>query len=54
LVTSCVSTVQSSVATNGSSPAPAPAAVVVERDQIRLGLPSKGRMAADAIDLLKV
>ncbi|CAL9238368.1 unnamed protein product [Arabidopsis halleri] len=52
LVTSCVSTVQSSVA-NGSSPAPAPAAVVVERDQIRLGLPSKGRMAADAIDLLK-
>ncbi|VYS49390.1 unnamed protein product [Arabidopsis thaliana] len=53
LVTSCVSTVQSSVATNGSSPAPAPAAVVVERDQIRLGLPSKGRMAADAIDLLK-
>ncbi|ESQ29625.1 hypothetical protein EUTSA_v10023501mg [Eutrema salsugineum] len=48
LVTSCVSSVQSSVA-NGS----APAAVVVERDQIRLGLPSKGRMAADSIDLLK-
>lgn len=48
-ITSSVSSVQRSVA-NGS---PAPA-VVVERDQIRLGLPSKGRMAADAIDLLKV
>ncbi|KAL0742153.1 hypothetical protein Bca4012_083666 [Brassica carinata] len=42
------STVQSSVA-NGS----APAAVAVERDQIRLGLPSKRRMAADSINLLK-
>ncbi|KAF2610832.1 hypothetical protein F2Q70_00009571 [Brassica cretica] len=29
------------------------APVVVEREQIRLGLPIKGRMAADAIDLLK-
>ncbi|WZZ27770.1 hypothetical protein YC2023_011171 [Brassica napus] len=48
LVTCCVSSVQSSVA-NGS----APAAVIVERDQIRLGLPSKGRMAADSVDLLK-
>ncbi|KAK6915946.1 ATP phosphoribosyltransferase, catalytic domain [Dillenia turbinata] len=26
---------------------------VVERDEIRLGLPSKGRMAADTLDLLK-
>ena len=50
LVTSCVASVQSTVA-NGSVPAPA---VVVEREQIRLGLPSKGRMAADSIDLLKV
>ena len=50
LVTSCVASVQSTVA-NGSAPAPA---VVVEREQIRLGLPSKGRMAADSIDLLKV
>ncbi|KAL0689827.1 hypothetical protein Bca4012_089505 [Brassica carinata] len=48
LVTCCVSSVQSSVA-NGS----ALAAVIVERDQIRLGLPSKGRMAADSVDLLK-
>ncbi|CAA7028256.1 unnamed protein product [Microthlaspi erraticum] len=52
LVTSCVSSVQISVA-NGSAPAPVPGAVIVEREQIRLGLPSKGRMAADAIDLLK-
>ncbi|KAH0883926.1 hypothetical protein HID58_060022 [Brassica napus] len=50
LVTSCVASVQSTVA-NGSVPAPA---VVVEREQIRLGLPSKGRMAADSIDLLKL
>ncbi|KAH0883345.1 LOW QUALITY PROTEIN: hypothetical protein HID58_059441 [Brassica napus] len=49
LVTSCVASVQSTIA-NGSAPAP----VVVEREQIRLGLPIKGRMAADAIDLLKV
>ncbi|RID44878.1 hypothetical protein BRARA_I01643 [Brassica rapa] len=49
-VTSSVASLQSSVAIGS---APAPAAVVVERDQIRLGLPSKGRMAADAIDLLK-
>nr|VDC84485.1 unnamed protein product [Brassica rapa] len=48
LVTSCVTSVQSSVA-NGSAPAP----VVMEREQIRLGLPSKGRMAADSTDLLK-
>ncbi|KFK40913.1 hypothetical protein AALP_AA2G059700 [Arabis alpina] len=48
VTSSSVSSVQRSVA-NGS---PAPA-VVVERNQIRLGLPSKGRMAADAIDLLK-
>ncbi|KAJ0244092.1 ATP phosphoribosyltransferase [Hirschfeldia incana] len=48
LVTSCVASVQSTVA-NGSAQAP----VVVEREQIRLGLPSKGRMAADSIDLLK-
>ncbi|KAJ0231546.1 ATP phosphoribosyltransferase 2 [Hirschfeldia incana] len=49
-VTSSAASLQSSVAIGS---APAPAAVVVERDQIRLGLPSKGRMAADAIDLLK-
>ncbi|XP_010414779.1 PREDICTED: ATP phosphoribosyltransferase 1, chloroplastic [Camelina sativa] len=49
LVSSCVSTVPTSVS-NGSAPA---SVVVVEREQIRLGLPSKGRMAADAIDLLK-
>ncbi|KAF3580548.1 hypothetical protein DY000_02031132 [Brassica cretica] len=49
LVTSCVASVQSTVA-NGSAPAPA---VFVEREQIRLGLPSKGRMAVDSIDLLK-
>nr|AAT74589.1 chloroplast ATP phosphoribosyl transferase [Odontarrhena lesbiaca] len=48
LVTTCISSVQSSVA-NGS----APPAVMVERDLIRLGLPSKGRMAADAVELLK-
>lgn len=27
---------------------------ISERDEIRLGLPSKGRMAADTLDLLKV
>lgn len=49
LVTSCVSYDQSSFA-NGS----APNVVVVERDQIRLGLVSKGRMATNSLDLLKV
>jgi len=27
---------------------------VLERSEIRIGLPSKGRMAADTLDLLKV
>ncbi|KAG7585343.1 ATP phosphoribosyltransferase catalytic domain [Arabidopsis thaliana x Arabidopsis arenosa] len=48
LVTSCVAYDQSS-AVNGS----APKAVVVERDQIRLGLVSKGRMATNSLNLLK-
>ncbi|XP_010553682.1 PREDICTED: ATP phosphoribosyltransferase 2, chloroplastic-like [Tarenaya hassleriana] len=47
LVTCCVSYAQSSVE-NGTA-----GAAVVERNQIRLGLPSKGRMASDTLDLLK-
>ncbi|XP_010544077.1 PREDICTED: ATP phosphoribosyltransferase 2, chloroplastic-like [Tarenaya hassleriana] len=43
-VTRCVSYGQSSVDNS---------AAVVERNQIRLGLPSKGRMASDTLDLLK-
>lgn len=49
MVTSCVSNAQKSVKTGATD-----AVSVVGRDQIRLGLPSKGRMAADSLDLLKV
>ncbi|XP_020889920.1 ATP phosphoribosyltransferase 1, chloroplastic isoform X2 [Arabidopsis lyrata subsp. lyrata] len=48
LVTSCVAYDQSSVVNSS-----APKAVVVERDQIRLGLVSKGRMATNSLNLLK-
>ncbi|KAL0694540.1 hypothetical protein Bca4012_061720 [Brassica carinata] len=47
MVTSCVSHAQSSVQ-NGVTDA------VSARNQIRLGLPSKGRMATDTLDLLKL
>jgi len=49
MVTSCVSNAQKSVL-NGATDSVS----VVGREQIRLGLPSKGRMAADSLDLLKV
>lgn len=49
MVTSCVSNAHQSVQTGATD-----AVSVVGRDQIRLGLPSKGRMAADSLDLLKV
>ncbi|CAN8294558.1 unnamed protein product [Cochlearia groenlandica] len=48
MVTSCVSNAQISVQ-NGVTEALSG----VERNQIRLGLPSKGRMATDTLDLLK-
>jgi ATP phosphoribosyltransferase len=48
MVTSCVSNAQKSVL-NGATDSVS----VVGREQIRLGLPSKGRMAADSLDLLK-
>ncbi|KAJ4914955.1 hypothetical protein Rs2_00505 [Raphanus sativus] len=48
MVTSCVSHSQSSVQNNGVTDA-----AVSVRNQIRLGLPSKGRMATDTLDLLK-
>ncbi|XP_044461876.1 ATP phosphoribosyltransferase 2, chloroplastic-like isoform X2 [Mangifera indica] len=46
-ITCCVSQSQLSVV-NGKIDSP-----VYERNEIRLGLPSKGRMAADTLDLLK-
>lgn len=49
MATSCVSNAQKSVL-NGATDAVS----IVGREQIRLGLPSKGRMAADSLDLLKV
>ena len=48
MVTSCVSSHSQSSVHNGVTDA------VSVRNQIRLGLPSKGRMATDTLDLLKV